>query len=378
MKSTVPAGTGAAIRRDLAGLAYVSCPEFLKEGSALDDFLHPDRVVIGADPGDEWAADEVAELYRAGRRRAGPHRRRLGRDDQARLECLPRDQDLVHQRDRQRLRGGRRGRHRGRPRDGARPADRLQLPAGRDRLRGVVLPQGHRGAEAARRQHRLPLPAADRGDRGQRAAEAAGDRRSSTSTSARSPGSGSPCSASRSSPTPTTCARPRAWCSPRASQGEGAEVRAFDPVAEERARGLLPERRVQRLGRRGARRMPTQPCSSPSGPSSPSSTGPTLAARMATPLLIDGRNFLDPAALRAAGFTYEGIGRGGDRRVGRGRRTDWTRPSSMQALILVGGEGTRLRPLTLTRPKPALPLVDRPVHPLHGRLARPPRRRPRS
>jgi mannose-1-phosphate guanylyltransferase len=32
----------------------------------------------------------------------------------------------------------------------------------------------------------------------------------------------------------------------------------------------------------------------------------------------------------------------------------------MQALVLVGGEGTRLRPLTLTRPKPALPLVDRP------------------
>ena len=32
----------------------------------------------------------------------------------------------------------------------------------------------------------------------------------------------------------------------------------------------------------------------------------------------------------------------------------------MQALILVGGEGTRLRPLTLTRPKPALRLVDRP------------------
>ena len=34
MKSTVPAGTGAAIRRDLPGLAYVSCPEFLKEGAA--------------------------------------------------------------------------------------------------------------------------------------------------------------------------------------------------------------------------------------------------------------------------------------------------------------------------------------------------------
>jgi UDPglucose 6-dehydrogenase len=63
MKSTVPAGTGESIRRDRPGLAYVSCPEFLKEGSAVEDFLHPDRVVIGADPGDEAAAAAVAELY---------------------------------------------------------------------------------------------------------------------------------------------------------------------------------------------------------------------------------------------------------------------------------------------------------------------------
>ncbi|GIK76937.1 MAG: hypothetical protein BroJett022_06270 [Actinomycetes bacterium] len=63
MKSTVPSGTGAAIRRDMPGLAYVSCPEFLKEGSAVDDFLNPDRVVIGADGGAEWAADAVADLY---------------------------------------------------------------------------------------------------------------------------------------------------------------------------------------------------------------------------------------------------------------------------------------------------------------------------
>ncbi|HTR75055.1 MAG TPA: UDP-glucose/GDP-mannose dehydrogenase family protein [Solirubrobacterales bacterium] len=63
MKSTVPAGTGESIRRDLPGLAYVSCPEFLKEGTAVDDFMHPDRVVVGADPGDEEAADAVAALY---------------------------------------------------------------------------------------------------------------------------------------------------------------------------------------------------------------------------------------------------------------------------------------------------------------------------
>jgi UDPglucose 6-dehydrogenase len=63
MKSTVPAGTGESIRRDMPGLAYVSCPEFLKEGTAVEDFMHPDRVVVGADAGDEEAADAVAALY---------------------------------------------------------------------------------------------------------------------------------------------------------------------------------------------------------------------------------------------------------------------------------------------------------------------------
>jgi UDPglucose 6-dehydrogenase len=66
MKSTVPCGTGAAIQRVLGergkdGLRYVSCPEFLKEGSAVEDFMHPDRVVVG-DNGD-WAGDAVVELY---------------------------------------------------------------------------------------------------------------------------------------------------------------------------------------------------------------------------------------------------------------------------------------------------------------------------
>jgi UDPglucose 6-dehydrogenase len=66
MKSTVPCGTGATIQRVFrergkAGMAYVSCPEFLKEGSAVKDFLHPDRVVVGC-TGD-WAGDAVVELY---------------------------------------------------------------------------------------------------------------------------------------------------------------------------------------------------------------------------------------------------------------------------------------------------------------------------
>ena len=66
MKSTVPVGTGASIKRIFseqgkAGFAYVSCPEFLKEGSALQDFRKPDRVVVGDDG--NWAGDAVAELY---------------------------------------------------------------------------------------------------------------------------------------------------------------------------------------------------------------------------------------------------------------------------------------------------------------------------
>jgi UDPglucose 6-dehydrogenase len=65
MKSTVPVGTGASIKREFARqgkqFAYVSCPEFLKEGSALADFLEPDRVVVG-DDGD-WAGDAVVDLY---------------------------------------------------------------------------------------------------------------------------------------------------------------------------------------------------------------------------------------------------------------------------------------------------------------------------
>jgi UDPglucose 6-dehydrogenase len=63
MKSTVPVGTGRTVRRAASELAYVSCPEFLREGSAVRDFMEPDRVVIGFEPGDEWAADAVEAAY---------------------------------------------------------------------------------------------------------------------------------------------------------------------------------------------------------------------------------------------------------------------------------------------------------------------------
>jgi UDPglucose 6-dehydrogenase len=63
MKSTVPVGTGRSIQRRRPGTGYVSNPEFLKEGSAVADFMRPDRVVVGADAGSEQFAERVAELY---------------------------------------------------------------------------------------------------------------------------------------------------------------------------------------------------------------------------------------------------------------------------------------------------------------------------
>jgi UDPglucose 6-dehydrogenase len=69
MKSTVPCGTGASIKRTFAergkdALEYVSCPEFLKEGSAVADFMSPDRVVVGDGDGGGWAGEATVELYR--------------------------------------------------------------------------------------------------------------------------------------------------------------------------------------------------------------------------------------------------------------------------------------------------------------------------
>jgi len=67
MKSTVPVGTGGHMARLLrergaASVRYVSNPEFLREGAAIQDFLEPDRIVIGASSPEDGEA--VADLYR--------------------------------------------------------------------------------------------------------------------------------------------------------------------------------------------------------------------------------------------------------------------------------------------------------------------------
>src|SRR5438874_1583270 len=67
LKSTVPVGTGERVRarldgRGLANVGYVANPEFLAEGSAVEDFMRPDRIVVGAFETED--GDRVVELHR--------------------------------------------------------------------------------------------------------------------------------------------------------------------------------------------------------------------------------------------------------------------------------------------------------------------------
>lgn len=313
MKSTVPSGTGEAIRRDKPGLAYVSCPEFLKEGSAIKDFMHPDRVVVGADPGSEDAADAVAALYE-------PLGGEMVRTDVASAEmiklasnaflatkisfineianvceqtgadvtevargmglderigasflqagigyggsCFPKDVNALKQL------AGNSGYH-FQLLNAVIEVNELQ------KRRVIAKLQKHLGSLVDRRIALLGLAFKPQTDDMREA--------SSLVLSAR-------------------------------LQGEGATVTAYDPVAEGAASGLLPsvemrDSAAEALAGADAAVLVTE------WPEFAELDWPELAGRMATPLVIDGRNFLDAEAIRRAGFTYEGIGRpnGADR-----------------------------------------------------------------
>ncbi|MDP2810421.1 MAG: UDP-glucose/GDP-mannose dehydrogenase family protein [Rhodocyclaceae bacterium] len=72
-KSTVPVGTADKVRAVIAGelgargaaigFSVASNPEFLKEGAAVEDFMKPDRIIIGADPDDARAIDLMRQIY---------------------------------------------------------------------------------------------------------------------------------------------------------------------------------------------------------------------------------------------------------------------------------------------------------------------------
>jgi UDPglucose 6-dehydrogenase len=307
MKSTVPAGTGETIRRDRPGLAYVSCPEFLKEGSAVADFLHPDRVVIGADSGDDAAGDAVAALYE-------PLGGEIVRTDVASAEMIKlasnaflatkisfvneianvceevgadvgevaRGMGLDQRIGSSFLRAGIGYGGSCFPKD----VSALKMLAGNtgyhfqllnavievnelQKRRVVQKLTGHLGSLVGRRVALLGLAFKPQTDDMREA--------SSLVLSAR-------------------------------LQGEGAEVAAYDPVATAPARELLEgvelcDSALEALTGADAAVLVTE------WPEFAELDWGEVASRMARPLLVDGRNFLDPKALVSAGFEYEGIGR---------------------------------------------------------------------
>jgi len=309
MKSTVPAGTGSAIRRDVPGLSYVSCPEFLKEGTAVEDFMHPDRVVIGAGAGDESAADAVQALY-------APLGGEVVRTDVASAEMiklasnaflaakisfineianvceeLGADVSAVSQ--------------------GMGLDDRI----GPKFLRAGI---GWGGSCFSKDVSALKQLAANTGYHFQllqaviEVNELQKRRVINKLSEQLGPLAGKRVALLGLAFKPDTDDMRGATSLVMAARlaGEGAVVVGYDPVAAERARAMLPgvelaPSALEALDDADAAILVTE------WPEFAQLDWAEAAERMANPLLIDGRNFLDPEQLRDAGFSYEGIGRAG-------------------------------------------------------------------
>jgi UDPglucose 6-dehydrogenase len=308
MKSTVPPGTGDKVRRalDARGLGevtYVANPEFLSEGTAVRDFMKPDRVVVGAfEPGhvepvaalyeplgativrtDVASAEmiklasnaflstrisfineiaSVCELVGADvidvahgiglDQRLGPHFLKAGLGFGG--SCFPKDVSALKQL------AGNSGYH-------------FQL------LSAVI--------EVNELQKRRVI---------QKLANHLGDlhgKRIAVLGLAFKPGTDD----LREAPSLVIAARLVA---------EGAEVRAWDPVAD--ARHLLPDVTFSATVLDAVRAADAAVIVT-EWPELADLASPEIRDAMRTPLIIDGRNVLDPEAARALGFVYEGVGR---------------------------------------------------------------------
>ena len=310
MKSTVPVGTGARVRRrlDERGLehvGYVSNPEFLAEGTGLENFGRPDRVVVGADveaQGDRAAAlfeplgvpvvrtdvasaemiklasnaalmtrvsfiNEIAnvcELVGADveqvalgvglDHRIGPHFLRAGIGYGG--SCFPKDASALKQL-------------------AANSGYHFQL------LSAVIdVNELQKRRVVQKLQARL-------GSLGGKVVTLLGLAFKANTNDLRE--------------------APSLVLAPRLA-AEGAVVRAWDPVALEEARAILAgvelhETVLEALTGADAAVIVTE------WPELRGLASPEILAAMRTPLIVDGRNLLDPAAVRAAGFEYESVGR---------------------------------------------------------------------
>ena len=313
MKSTVPVGTGRAIQREAPDLAYVSCPEFLKEGTAVKDFLEPDRVVIGADADDDWAADAVEAVYK-------PLEAPIVRTDLSSAEMIKLASnaylatkisfinEIANVCDEVGADVTEVARGMGLdPRIGSRflsaglgfggscfPKDTqaLKILAGNSGYHFQLLNSVIEVNELQKRRVMAKLSKHLDSLVGKRVALLGLAFKPDTDDM-------------REASSLVLAAR---------LEGEGASVVAFDPVAQERGRELLPgvemsASAMEAVEGADAAVLVTE------WPEFAELDWAEVAKRMANRLLVDGRNFLDPKTVRDAGITYEAIGRpsAGDR-----------------------------------------------------------------
>ena len=307
MKSTVPPGTGNAIRRDLPDLAYVSCPEFLKEGAAISDFLNPARVVVGADPGDDEAGDTVAGLYE-------PLGGELVRTDVTSAEMIKLASNAFLATKISFIN------------EIANVCEEVGADVG-EVARGMGLDErigpsflrpgiGYGGSCFPKDVSALKMLAGNSGYHFQllnaviEVNELQKRRVVNKLLSHLGPLVGRRIALLGLAFKPDTDDMREASSLVLAArlQGEGAEVVAFDPVASEAAGELLEGvelagSALEALDGAEAAVLVTE------WPEFAELDWREVAGRMARPLLVDGRNFLDPDVLRAAGFEYDGIGR---------------------------------------------------------------------
>jgi UDPglucose 6-dehydrogenase len=311
MKSTVPVRTGERVRstleaRGLAHVGYVSNPEFLAEGTALTNFKEPDRVVVGAfveADGDRVAAlyeplgapivrTDVAsaEMIKLASNAALVTRisfineianvcERVGAD----IEDVARGVGLDHRVGPHFLRAGIGYGGSCFPKD----VSALKQLAANSGYHFQLLTAVIEVNELQKRRVIQKLQARLGSLRGRTVALLGLAFKPHTNDM-------------RDAPSLVLVSRLLA---------EGATVRAWDPVALEEARKLLggveyAESLFDAVAGADAAVVVTE------WPEVREITSPEVRDAMRTPIIVDGRNQLDPVVVRAAGFTYEGIGRG--------------------------------------------------------------------
>ena len=319
-KSTVPVGTAARLAEagrapPRRGPTWPGTRSSSARASPSHDTVSPDRLVYGV-PGRRRrrAGHRAARrgLRDGPRDRDAPHRHRL-RDRRARQgvrQRVPRHEDLVHQRHGRDRRGHRRRRHPARRRDRPRRPHRPPLPQRRHRLRRRLPAEGHPRVHGPRRRARPGESLAFLAEvdainlrRRERVVDAGRRARRRCRGLRRSP-----CSASPSSPTPTTCATRPPSTSPGGCTASAPTSRDSTPRRTSRPRGSLPSSTTRPTPRPPCA-APTWSSCSPSGSEFRALDPETVGSLVAQKRIVDGRNVLDLTAWRAAGFDARGLGR---------------------------------------------------------------------